>query len=290
MAEGYWSEVFIIESVVDFSKEREQLVARSWTTTTYAPSCQWRPHIFRCFYREVIPFDSKIKVVLWVHLHPCKGFKTTLAEFKIVSSSISPVPFCPVGLLELRESFFFAFFHKSWNIRTVEHAFIEVAIVYTKVRTHIQSFDRLDIHKSISKHTPIVVAIILIIGYKACRVLTVGQSVYRSAPVFAIGSAYWNERYRYHCRFGDLVRLFYLTGTVYSEIFTYGYHIAKELVISIDTSWKTREISILYHTIVVVIAQREEVIPFFSTISNWKVVRFGYPHTGDFFEPIGIRR
>jgi hypothetical protein len=94
----------------------------------------------------------------------------------------------------------------------------------------------LDIHKGISKHTPIVVAIIFIIGYKACRVLAVGQSVYRSAPVFAIGSAYWNERYRYHCRFGDLVRLFYLAGTVYSEIFTYGYHIAKELVISIDTS------------------------------------------------------
>ena len=67
-------------------------------------------------------------------------------------------------------------------------------------------------------------------------------------------SAYWNKRYSYHRSFGNLVRLFYLAGTVYSEVFAYGYYIAKEFVIGIDTRREAREIGILYQTIVVIIA------------------------------------
>ena len=84
--------------------------------------------------------------------------------------------------------------------------------------------------------------------------------------MFAIGSAHRNKRYCYHCRFGDLVRLFYLTSAVYSEVFAYSYHIAKELVIGINTSRKTREVCIFHQTIIVVVAQRKEVVTFFCTI------------------------
>ena len=47
----------------------------------------------------------------------------------------------------------------------VECTFIEITVIYPKVRTDIELINRFNVYKSIPEHTPIVITIIFIVVY-----------------------------------------------------------------------------------------------------------------------------
>ena len=278
-------QIFIIIRIIQFSEERNQWIAFARTVSLSRTGTCIRPHIVGRQDGIIFFIARKIDIVFAVQLHTDHGVTTVFANFQIVGSDGIPHPFRPVFLLGFYGILIIC--HITFGDRVGEDALWFLCIIQSEGRAYIESFEGIEVDVSITKHTPVSIAIIRVTIQSCHRVFAVRVSTYRTG-IFSIDiiNRQWGIELQYILQ--ESAWCLYFRSTVQGEMFSYGQEFANQVVIRVHTGRETFEVAVLDDAYILIVTQGEERRTLFWTVAYWYIVLLDNTCTGGFVKPVSI--